>query len=80
MPCSLPPATPPTPRLPDREETIDMLHNVATTAAEYLSVGVVKAEAGYDTRTAACEHATDIACVHDAYTACERMIEAHSCE
>ena len=44
-----------------------VLENVATTQAEYLSTAYDKADAGFDTLTAAAQHATDMLIVRQAY-------------
>lgn len=46
----------------------DLDENVATTQAEYLAMGIEKAEKGFDTLNKATTHATDLLCVNNAYT------------
>jgi hypothetical protein len=45
----------------------DALLNVLMTQAEYLCVASERADAGFDTLGEACEHATDMLMVRDAY-------------
>ena len=41
--------------------------NVRSTQAEYMSVAAERADAGFDTLSAVCEHATDMLMVRDTY-------------